>query len=75
MAKKLKKLDEKKEITKEELEKEIESGEDEFKVCSAIEQGGHDTDIYIIDKDGRKLRVKAKKIRPEEAVDDREGYN
>lgn len=58
-------------VSEDELGEEVESGEEEAAICSAIEKGADE--VEITDKKGRKIRVKIKREQPNASTDDREG--
>ena len=56
-----------------ELEEEVQEDEQDIvNVCEKVDQG---EEVELKDRKGRKLKIKAKKIDPVEAVDDREEYS
>ena len=61
-------------ISQEELAREVE-GQESYKIVSAVNTLGTDKEIEIKDHEGRKLKIKAKKISSDEAVDDSKEYS
>jgi hypothetical protein len=63
----------KKKTSRDELAREV-GDEDEQRVVSAIDKIGVDKEIEIVNHEGRKLKIKAKKIDPVAAVEDGDNY-
>ena len=59
--------------SEEEADEEIQ--EDEADIVNASEKVNQGDEVEIQDRKGRRLKIKIKKISPEEAVDDSEEYS